>query len=215
MPGPRNKHPDTLLVEGTNDREFIYALTNRAGIARGTYKVHDWEEGSGGFETLVDSLPGFFVGSEVARLGIVVDADDNPTAHWQAVISRLRNEGYNLPPEPVVGGLVHQESGKRIIVGIWLMPDNRQRGMLEDLAFQIMPSGDSLWPYAVDAVERISRFEQRFRPTYMMKAQLHTWLAWQDEPGTQLGLAIKRGYLKDDAPLAAEFVHWLRRLFFL
>jgi hypothetical protein len=46
-----------------------------------------------------------------------------------------------------------------------------------------------------------------------MKAQLHTWLAWQDEPGTQLGLAVKRRYLQGDAPLAADFVHWLKRLF--
>jgi hypothetical protein len=51
------------------------------------------------------------------------------------------------------------------------------------------------------------------KPTYETKALIHTWLAWQEEPGTPLGLAIKRQYFAGDAPLAAEFVNWLKRLF--
>lgn len=214
MPGPRIDSRNVLLVEGSNDQQFIYQLTNRAGISRGAYKIPAWEEG-GGFQTVVDSLPGVLVGSVVQRLGIVVDADDDPVARWRSVVSKLRTEGYSLPPEPAPGGLVHREPGKRITVGIWLMSDNGSQGMLENLAFQLLPPSDSLWPHAVDAVGRVAKLEQRFKRTYAMKAQLHTWLAWQDEPGTQLGLAIRRGYLHGDAPLAAEFVRWLRRLFLL
>lgn len=212
MPGPRIDSPNVLLVEGSNDQQFIYQLTNRAGIPRGEYKIPSWEEG-GGLQTVIDSLAGFFVGSNVQRLGIVVDADDVPSDHWRSVVSRLEQHGYHLPPEPAAGGLVHQEPGKQITVGVWLMPDNGSQGMLEDLASQLLPSGDLLWPQAVEAVARISQLERRFKPTYKMKAQLHTWLAWQEEPGTPLGLAMKRGYLKDDAPLAAKFVSWLKRLF--
>lgn len=62
MPEPRANRANTLLVEGVNDREFIYQLTNRAGIARGAYKVHDWKEGEGGFQLLVDSFTSIFRG---------------------------------------------------------------------------------------------------------------------------------------------------------
>ena len=212
MPGPSVVSPNVLLVEGSNDQQFVYQLTNQVGIARGAYEIPAWRDG-GGFQTMLDSLPGFLAGSNLQRLGIVVDADDVPSDHWRAVVSRLDQHGYHLPPEPAAGGLVHQEPGKQIVVGVWLMPDNGSRGMLEDLASQLLPPGDLLWPRAVETVERISQLEQRFKPTYKMKAQLHTWLAWQEEPGTPLGLAMKRGYLKEDAPLAAEFVSWLKRLF--
>lgn len=214
MPGPRIDSPNVLLVEGSSDQQFIYQLTNRAGIPRGAYRIPTWEEG-GGFQTVVDSLPAVLVGSVVQRVGIVVDADDDPVARWRSITNKLHGEGYNLPAEPVVGGLVHQEEGKRIAVGVWLMPDNLHQGMLEDMAFQLLPTGDLLWPHAVDAVARVAKLEQRFKRTYTIKAQLHTWLAWQDEPGTPLGLAVKREYLQGDAPLSVEFVRWLRRLFSL
>jgi hypothetical protein len=212
MPGPKIDRQNVLLVEGSNDQQFIYQLANRAGIPRDDYRIPTWEKG-GGFQTVVDSLPGILVGSVVQHLGIVVDADDDPISRWRSLTNKLHGEGYNLPSEPAVGGLVHREQGKRIAVGIWLMPDNLHPGMLEDMAFELLPTGDLLWPHAVDVVTRISELEQRFKPTYTMKAQLHTWLAWQDEPGTQLGLAVKRRYLQGDAPLAADFVHWLKRLF--
>lgn len=194
MPGAKSTSTNLLLVEGVNDREFVYHLTNRAGIPRGAYVVHKWDDNEGGFDTVVGSLPGFLAGSSVQRLGIVVDADDVPADHWRSVVSRLRPYGYHLPLEPVAGGLVHQEPGTRITVGVWLMPDNGSRGMLEDLASQLLPPGDLLWPQAVETVAHISQMERRFKPTYKMKAELHTWLAWQEEPGTSLGLAMSRGY---------------------
>lgn len=154
------------------------------------------------------------MGSDVQRLGIVVDADDDPDAHWQSVTNKLQAAGYNnLSPEPVVGGLVHEQPDKRIAVGLWLMPDNQHKGMLEDFAYHLLPAGDSLWPRAVDAVTQVTEFEQRFKRTYLRKAQLHTWLAWQEEPGTPMGLAVTRQYLNVEAQPAKAFLEWLKRLF--
>ncbi|GAB4537984.1 MAG: hypothetical protein Tsb0020_52360 [Haliangiales bacterium] len=39
------------------------------------------------------------------------------------------------------------------------------------------------------------------------------WLAWQAEPGTPLGLAFTRKYLKSDHKLASDLRDWLYRLF--
>ena len=40
----------------------------------------------------------------------------------------------------------------------------------------------------------------------VMKAQVHTFLAWQDEPGRPMGESITRRYFQIDAPKALNFV---------
>ncbi|MDQ3882101.1 MAG: hypothetical protein M3249_02935, partial [Thermoproteota archaeon] len=47
----------------------------------------------------------------------------------------------------------------------------------------------------------------------IIKAQLHTWLSWQHEPGTPLGLAITKRYLEADTLHAQRLITWIRRLF--
>jgi len=40
---------------------------------------------------------------------------------------------------------------------------------------------------------------------------MHTWLAWQESPGSPMGQAIGKGDLDANAPAAVAFVAWLRR----
>ena len=100
-------------------------------------------------------------------------------------------------------------------VGIWLMPDNKISGMLEDFASLLRPSEDVLWPVAVGVVQQVKSIETnlRFQDVYESKARIHTWLAWQKEPGKPVGQAITKGYLKADAALAQQFIDWVRKLF--
>lgn len=51
--------------------------------------------------------------------------------------------------------------------------------------------------------------------TLDVEAQLHTWLAWQEQPGTPLGLAITNRYFDANAPHAQQLIAWVRRLFSL
>ena len=45
------------------------------------------------------------------------------------------------------------------------------------------------------------------------KAEIHTWLAWQEEPGTPMGQAITKQYLDTNKELAKKFIGWLDNLF--
>lgn len=47
------------------------------------------------------------------------------------------------------------------------------------------------------------------------KAEIHTWLAWQKEPGKPLGQAITARYLNPNAPDAQQLIAWIRRVFHL
>ena len=45
------------------------------------------------------------------------------------------------------------------------------------------------------------------------KAVLHTWLAWQEEPGLSYGTAMRARFFGDDSPAAQAFVSWFRTVF--
>ncbi|GAC1468243.1 MAG: hypothetical protein PVS3B1_23760 [Ktedonobacteraceae bacterium] len=43
--------------------------------------------------------------------------------------------------------------------------------------------------------------------------RLHTWLAWQEEPGTPMGQAITKRYVDASSPHALPLISWFRRVF--
>ncbi len=97
--------------------------------------------------------------------------------------------------------------------GAWIMPDNAAAGALEDFTASLVPPDDALWRRAGEAVDSIPEEHRRFPPVRRSKAHIHTWLAWQESPGSPMGQAITKGDLDANAPAAMEFVGWLRRLF--
>lgn len=95
--------------------------------------------------------------------------------------------------------------------GVWVMPDNAQGGMLEDFLLALIPEADVLLAHARQTISTLP--EQRFVPAHRTEAEVHTWLAWQAEPGTPPGLALTRRYLDADHALAQRFHDWLVALF--
>jgi hypothetical protein len=198
----------TLLVEGDDDFHLCYHLLKHYQLEK-LISIEDKK----GVENLLKSLK---VELKLKnRLGIVVDADDDLVARWRAIRARLRVSGYNsIPNSPVGAGTILQE-GDLPVVGIWLMPDNKIPGMLEDFVSLLRPQEDVLWPFAVSVVQQVKGIETslRFQDMHESKARIHTWLAWQREPGKPIGQAITKGYLKADAALAQSFIDWIRELF--
>jgi len=42
---------------------------------------------------------------------------------------------------------------------------------------------------------------------------IHTWLAWQKEPGQPIGLSITKLFLKPDSASAQPLLDWLRLMY--
>lgn len=93
------------------------------------------------------------------------------------------------------------------------MPDNTVPGMIEHLMSLLRPDNDVLWPIAENVVQTVADTECRFPSTQMAKAYIHTWLAWQKEPGKPMGQAITAHYLNADASHAQQLIAWIRKLF--
>lgn len=210
-----------VLVEGADDSAVVFHLLARHGLpiadrgrfAPGQIEIEDGRGVNHILESLPTRLKALRTEQPVPRLGLVLDANSDLSRRWTAVRNRLLEAGYVAVPElPEVQGTVLEEDDLPTL-GIWLMPDNQLPGELEDFVQLLLPAGDTLWPRAEQAIQAIPTGERLFLAHDLIKATMHTWLAWQPEPGRPMGLAITRRYLDPDAPSAHLFLAWIRRLF--
>ncbi len=202
---------NVLLVEGADDWAVALALWNARALP-----ARFCPEDMHGKEALLKSLPVYLKDPKAyPTVGVLLDADENLAATWEAVAGRLNSNGYQIPAQFPADGLVlehPQDNGAR--VGVWLMPNNQLPGMLEDFVRWLVPRDDDLVPEAdrvLDAIE--DQGAQRYSGTGRPKAFIHTWLAWQRVPGRPIGAAITAGYLDPVSPHAERFVAWLARLY--
>lgn len=198
-----------LVVEGTDDKHVVWAILEGHKFEP-QFAVRD----EGGFESLRSRLsPRLKPGSDLERFGIVIDADTDILARWQSIKSVLDRAGYvGVPDQPDPAGTVI-EHDLLPRVGVWIMPNNVLSGMLEDYLAFLVPEGDPLLERARQSVDGIPVEERRFSEAHRSKALIHTWLAWQEDPGKPFGQAITARYLRADGPNISEFLAWLRRLF--
>ena len=155
------------------------------------------------------------VGDE-AIVGIVMDADADLNARWQSLRDRLLKLGYTVPAAPAIDGTIIDRPAGAFLprVGIWIMPDNQTRGILEDFLRFRVPAGSRLFDHVTTSVATIPEGERRFSQLAEPKALIHTWLAWQEEPGKPLGTAITARYFDPGVAQVDVLVSWLNRLFF-
>jgi hypothetical protein len=180
-----------VLVEGPDDAQVFFHLLQHYGLhTQVTIQKKD------GINNLLESLEVELKRRAETRLCIIVDADTDIALRWQSLRHRLIGAGYHTaPPQPASEGTILKQEGQPT-VGLWLMPDNTIPGMLEDFMSLLIPEGDILWPMAQNIVQQVVAKDRRFPQTQTMKANIHTWLAWQEEPGKPMGQAITKRYLK-------------------
>jgi hypothetical protein len=203
-----NNPASVLLVEGNDDLHVIASLLKNHNFPE-AFKIVPKD----GIDNLLKTLPVQLKASGIARIGVVVDADLDLDARWAAIRTVLAGGGYDdLPSQPDPSGTVISQLDKPRF-GVWIMPDNRIPGMLDDFAACLIPKENALSLRAKQAVDRIPAEDRVFSPAHTTKAYLHTWLAWQKDPGTPIGLAITKRFLDAAAPETATFLAWLRHLF--
>ena len=203
-------------MEGGTDKRVIPYLIEAHDVAwesDGQPVVHI--DDKGGLEQLLKRglLEAELRASGLEALGVIVDANGDAGARWNEVRSRCASEFPNLPERIPEGGLVTVHTdGQRF--GVWIMPNNRFSGMLEDFLAGLIPEdAQPLYRLAEESVSRAIECGAPFRPVHQAKAEIHTWLAWQDEPGKQLHQAVDHRVLDPAKSECRPFVAWFRSLF--
>lgn len=199
-----------LIVEGKDDCHSILHLASQYSCET-IFGIWQGENDEGALEKfgglLVASIP-----KRPRILGIVLDSDKGPSQRWFQIVKKLEGFGYSLPPEPSPNGTIIQGSESYPKIGVWLMPDNQAVGMLEDFLLQLAPK-DAVDYARTCAQSAKSKGLGNYKTGHESKAVAHTYLAWQDEPGRPLGLAIKCRSFDINIDLAAHFMTWLKELF--
>lgn len=214
MPRPS---PNKLLVEGDDEKRVIPYFMDEH-IVWGDRK-DDWAVRIESFDGVEDLLKPGVIEAEskepgLQALGILVDADDHLDARWEQVRKRCLKLAPDFPKELPPAGLIHPvPNGPRI--GVWIMPDNQTRGMLETFLALLVPGdGDPLVDFAADACRSAKQDHgATFGDTHEDKARIHTYLAWLDPPGRQLHVAVLARALDARLPLGLAFARWFMELF--
>jgi hypothetical protein len=200
-------HPTAqLLVEGNDDLHVMYSLLQKFNVPN-NFSIKDCQ----GVEKLLEQIPVQL--KVLQKIGLVLDADTNIANRWQSLKVIFEKSGFLLPEQIDTNGLIIEQNDKTI--GIWLMPNNNQNGMLEDFIRFLIPNDDKLLSKAIKVLEEIeTEGLNHYAKVHKSKAVIHTWLAWQEKPGTPLGQAITARYLTTDNEVVCNsFIKWIKKVF--
>ena len=196
--------PKVLLVEGQDDKHVVLHLLGQAS-SMSSFDVQD----KGNIDELLKAIEPEVRAPGRAAVGIVADANDDLDARWAAISNRLQEAEIEVPKAPCPTGTIISGAPR---VGVWLMPDNRKPGELEDFVQEMIPNGDPAWPLAQRYVRDIPEGARKFPPGKERKAKPHAWLATRETPG-RMGSAIRRGDLNTDGALCKGILAWIEQLF--
>jgi hypothetical protein len=207
----RASWPLKVLVEGIDDLAVVAQLRDRHQLTD-NFHIVDCK----GWDKITDNLIAYInERPTVKAIGVIVDADEDLGSRWVSLKNILQKRNYNVPDNPDPNGILIPGVGIYPTIGIWIMPDNTQSGKLENFVWNLIPQDNPLKPFAERILTEIdsASIENKYSRTDRDKALIHTWLAWQREPGKPMGLAIKATFLTHDTPLAQRFIGWLNALF--
>src|ERR1035437_10227070 len=143
-----------LLVEGTDDEHVLKHLCGQRGVQQ-----IDEIKPQGSVERLLESFPVRLKESDIEALGIVIDADTDLPARWDSLKHRLTTAGYpDVPDQPAPAGTILTPPPATTLprVGVWIMPDNQTRGILEDFLRFLVPPGSGLFTHVQSSVAGVS-----------------------------------------------------------
>jgi len=224
--------PYRLLVEGEDDQHVISNLLHDHNVDN--WRL-DYQERTNvgpeqiaisykkGLDGLLNDLEAELLRPEQECLGIVLDIDspseDVPggvQSRWDSVLDRGRRTGsvFEEPEGPDAEGtdFAVRQPERDLDVGVWLMPDNHSGGTLEDFVIEMIPDEDEMLQQARHCLEGVPE-SYGYRAIDETKALVHTWLAWQSDPGKPMGGGVTADFFDTDTDLAVRFVDWICRLF--
>ena len=193
-----------LLVEGRSDEHVVFHLCNRDPVCPVVnFDIKDKQ----GLPNLLQSIASEIQTPDRQVVGILVDADNCVKERWDEVTEELSEVGIQAPSKPRQKGTIIDGKPR---VGIWLMPDNKSPGKLENFVERTIPKDDPVWPLSQNYINKIPEEYRKFKQPKIVKAKVHAWLATRKDPGL-MGKAVRDLDIKNT--LYQEFLDWLKELF--
>lgn len=209
-----------IIVEGENDKKFIHSLAYSHGFAVADEVIRFAGDKDSAKAELKVELKSTHLYNKVS---VILDADDKPEGTWQSILGILERSGkYKVKqnmPIPSGGVIIEPIDVHDIPVGIWIMPDNRKTGMLEDFVASLIKEDDRIFCKAKEIVAELDRdrddYKNLFKHVHISKATVYTWLAWRNSPEQTMEQAVKKNVfdeLKMQSDNCMSFIDWLRKV---
>jgi tRNA 2-selenouridine synthase SelU len=202
----RIKSNKILAVEGKDECSFFEAILKYEEInniqiidigGKDKFKVE--------FPNLVN-LEGF---SEVRALGFIRDAESQKAeSAFSSICGILKKNGLPVPKN--INTIISEEGRK---IGIFIMPNNIDAGMLEDLCIESIKTNQ-----VFECVEQYieccsSHLSEKGKAFNRSKAKIQTYLASQKPIVSSLGVAAQNGYWNFKEDCFSEIKQFLHNLF--
>ena len=159
-----------LLVEGQDEENLFSELLVDLNLANDIQIIS-----VGGKEKFPIRLKGLKVRSGyelITSIGIVRDADENPTGAFQSVCSALKNVGL---PKPIAPSQPTIDNPK---VTVMIIPDAETKGMIENVCLESVKDDPAI--ACVDQYFQCLQRQLKKLPKNPAKARVHAFLASRD-----------------------------------
>ena len=144
-----------LLVEGKSETAVIKELCK-------TYSIpitFDIMGTNGNSELKIALKTELKSTNKYKKLWVIIDADDNFASVWQSIKDILSRSGrYDIPAHlalPKEGIIIQPKETGNITIGVWIMPNNTDIGMLEDFLISLIEPNDVLLKKAIKSIEEL------------------------------------------------------------
>jgi hypothetical protein len=157
-----------ILVEGKDEKKFFLAFSDTKGIHNLDFRD------VGGVSKFSNSLAVLLrngeINSNTKVVGIVRDADNDPTSAFQSVCSALNKNNLSIPSKPCVF------SGGNPNIIVLILPGNGRKGMLETICLDSVvntPNMDCVKKYFECLKSKFTDFKSQ----NIYKANIRVFLA--------------------------------------
>lgn len=212
---PRRVRPNLLIVEGYTDLNTVVGVMRKHADWADT-KEHApvWISRGGSVHEILsyDNVQAVATTRGLRNLGLMVDANSSCVGRYESIRGRFAEYFPGMPEQIPPHGLI-VENANGIRFGVWIMPDNRSSGAVEDFLIGLVPQESKiLMERTIKHVESMHNISP-FRRSHVHKARLYSWLALQDPPTLDPLKALYTGALDAKHPAASEFVNWFIELY--
>jgi hypothetical protein len=178
--------PKILAVEGTDEINFFTALLKVLKIS--DVQILDFK-GKTNFSANIKALPNIPGYDLVSKIGLIRDADDKePKSAFDSLVAALNKVQIPAPTE------LNSFTAESPSVGIFIMPDNVKKGMLEDLCLKYvedLPENKCIEEYFC-CINKI--------PDELSKSMIQIYLAGKNPLVNSLGLGALKNHFDFSSP---------------
>ena len=211
-----------LIVEGSSDEFFFKKMCLKHGfdveVAVDTPSIFGGRDTKQGVLNILQVAIKQLESSYLERLGIIIDSDyivnggglENTLLQ---IHNKIKDHGYPSPYQRLPNSGIYFEGENDLPkLGVWVMPNNLDEGMLEDWMLSICHPNEQKFLNNVTQIVTTMP-SPRFSKIHEAKAIANTWLAWQKKPDRGLYNLFQEGLIDENHQNYKNWLDWMTEIF--